>query len=103
MTEELYNTGKRLKNGSDELYRLAKKKAETERDYRLAMYRHIMELRGEGHAVTLVGDLARGRCAQEKFNRDLADLQYVAAKEGLENLRVDVSALQTIMKYQNEV
>ncbi len=100
LTQELLDAGRSLRNGADELFVLAKEKAESEKEYRQALAREIFRLRQEGQPVSLVGDLARGNIAEAKYKRDLAEAKYHAGREALDSLRTQVSALQTILKYQ---
>ena len=102
ITAELRMAGSRLSKGAEELFKLAREKAESERDYRQALAREIMSLRQEGVPVSIIGDLARGNIAEEKFRRDLADAKYIAGREALESVRAQVSALQSILRYQEE-
>ena len=102
LTEELYKSAKRLSKSGDELFKLAKERAESERNYRQALAKRIVMLKESGQSVTLIGDIARGECSELKFERDLADARYSAGRELAESLRTEVSALQTILKYQTE-
>jgi len=103
ITKELYTSSQRLSKGANELFTLAKEKAEAERDYRLALAKEIVLLKDSGQSVTLIGDIARGNCSDLKFQRDLAEARYTAGKELLESLQCQVSALQTILKYQESI
>jgi len=84
------------------LYKQAKEKAETERLYRMVLSQEIIRLRSEGQPVAIVGDVARGSCADEKFNRDLAESRFKATIEAIEAIKVTISALQSILRYQDE-
>ena len=102
ITAELREAATRLRNSSNELFHLAKERAEAEKDYRIALARKIVMLKDSGQSVTLIGDIARGECADEKFARDLAEARYQSGRELLQSLQTQVSALQTILKYQEE-
>lgn len=103
ITAEMYEVSKRLEQASKVLYKLAKERAETEREYRIELAKEITRLRAEGVSVTLVPDLSRGNTADLKFQRDLADGRYKSAIESLEALKSQLSALQSILKYQEVV
>lgn len=103
ITQEMHEISKRLSKATNEIYKLAKKRAVTERVYRMELAKEITTLRSEGIPTTLVPDLARGHVAYFKFERDLAEGQYRAAVEALEALKSQLSALQTVSKYQTEV
>lgn len=103
ITKEIYDATKRLDEAGHAVYKLALEKAETEREYRLALSQRITTLKAEGMSVTLISDVARGDVADLKFNRDLAEGKYKASMQALEALKAQVNALQTISKYQSEV
>ena len=102
ITHELHESARRLRNGSSELFTLAREKAEAEKTYRLALMRAIVGLKDEGKPATLIPDLARGQAADEKYSRDLADAKYTAGREALDSIKSQVSALQSILRYQEE-
>ena len=103
INKELLESSERLKNASTELFALAREKAQAEKAYRIALYKAIMELKDAGEKVTLIPDLARGKTADAKFQRDLADVRFTAGREALDAIKTQVSSLQTILKYQTEV
>lgn len=103
ITREIYESANRLKNGSSEIFKLAKDKAEKERTYRKALAIEILTLRENKLAATLVSDVARGNTADLKFERDLSEAKYVAARDSLEAIQVQMSGLQSILKVQTEV
>ena len=103
IAKELRQVGDRLRQGSTEIFNMAKLKAETERDYRIALAKAIMDLKQKGLPATLINDLARGEVARYKFDRDLAEARYQASREALNSLQTQASALQTIIKYWQEI
>ena len=103
VTQELYESSKRLEKGSQEIFILAKEMAETERDYRKALTHEIMKLKNEGMSISLINELARGNTSDLKFNRDLAEAKYTAARDSLKAIAVQINALQSILRIQNEV
>jgi hypothetical protein len=103
LNSEIYEVAQRLQNAAKEIYKLANKRAVTERTYRLNLSQEIVKLRAEGLPATLIADTARGNVADMKFQRDLAEGQYRSSIEALEALKAQLSALQTISKYQDAV
>lgn len=99
--EGLKDSIERLNEAQKVLYNQAIKKAETERLYRLALSQEIVNLRAEGHSVALIGDIARGSCANEKFQRDLADSKFRATLEVIETIKTQISAMQTIYRHND--
>ncbi len=102
VAQELRQASTRLHDGSVTIFDAAKKRAQSERDYRKALARRILELKGAGMQVTLIGDVARGDCADLKYDRDLAEAVYRASIEALDSIRAQCSALQSILKYYDD-
>lgn len=103
ITNEMYECSQRLKKATRALYKMAEEKAETEREYRMRLSQEMLKLKADGMNVTLIPDIARGNVSELKFKRDLADSQYRSALESLEALKSQLSALQSILKYQEEI
>lgn len=99
----LHEATQRLSEASREVFRLAKKKAEAERIYRVSLGQEMFLLREEKIPVTLIPDLARSRVAELKFDRDLSADMYRAALSSMEALKVEINALQSIAKYNSEI
>lgn len=103
ITKELYEGSKRLQKSSEQIFLLAKEVAETERTYRVALAKEKMKLREEGLAVGLIEDVARGNVADKRFERDLANLKYVAGRDSMKAIIAQQNALQSILRNQREV
>ncbi len=103
ITNELMDSSNRLKSAGQQLFTLAREKAEAERTYRMALHQAIMQLRDQGERATLIPDMARGMTADQKYERDLAETRFTAGRETVDAIKTQVSALQTILKYQEEV
>lgn len=103
LNKEIYDVAQRLQKAAAEIYKLSHKRAMTERTYRLHLAQEIVKLRAEGTPATIINDLARGSVADDKFQRDLAEGQYRSAIEAMEALKSQLSALQTVAKYQSEI
>lgn len=103
ITQEMYAVSKRLEKATHVLYKMAKERAETERIYRMKLAQEMIKLKSEGVNVTLIPDMSRGNISDLKFQRDLAEGQYKAAIESLEALKSQLSALQSILKYQESI
>ena len=69
-----------------ELQVYAKKKAETEKAYRVALAKEIIMLREQKLPATLISDIARGNVANLKFERDLADSMFTSVRDSLKGL-----------------
>jgi len=100
--DEMRIVNKRLSNAILELNRLAKAKAEAERDYRLAIFRVTVELKESGYAMTIIPDMAKGKCSDEMYQRDLTDGQFTAVRDSISALQTQSTMLQSILKIQKE-
>lgn len=103
LTKEIYNVSQRLQKASTELYKLSREMAEAEKLYRMELSKEITRLRSDGVSVTLIPDIARGNVAHLKHERDLAESIYKSAIESKRAIESQLSALQTICKYQEEL
>ena len=70
--------------------------AETEKVYRVALAKKILELREGGYPATLIGDIARGdeTVANLKFERDSAQVVYDNAQDALLVYRKQIEVLR---------
>jgi len=103
ITKELYQGSKRLEEGSKEIFILAEKMAMTEKEYRIALAKEKIKLRDEGMAIGLIEDVARGNLADLRYERDIAKETYIAARDSMRAIQVQINALQSILKIQSEV
>lgn len=103
VTKEIHDASKRLSKSADALFDLGKAKAETERDYRSMLAQEILRLKAEGMQTTLIPDVAKGNVADYLFQRDFAEARFKAGIEAADAIKVQVSALQTILKYQSDI
>ncbi|WP_424236384.1 hypothetical protein [Bhargavaea ginsengi] len=99
----LYEATRRLNKSTEEIFHLARARAETERAYAIELSKTLLRLRAEGVPATLCGDLARGEVADYRFERDLATERHRSALAAMEALSVEIKALQSIANYQSEI
>ena len=103
LTQEIYGVSKRLQKASTALYKLGDEKAEAERIYRMKLAQEMLTLKSSGMAATMVGDVARGNVSDLLFQRDAAESKFKAALESLDALKSQLSALQSILKFQDSI
>lgn len=101
--QQLKQATDRLSDATKEVFRLAKNRAETEREYRMALSKEIVTLRAEKMPATLIGDVARGNVSHLKFERDLAMELHRSAMSSIGALQVEIQSWQSILKYMSEV
>lgn len=92
-----------LNEGSKMIFNYAKKAAEAERDYDKAYTIKIMELLDKKLPATLIKEIAKGELSDIKFKMELSEKVYESCKRSLSAQESQLSALQSILKYQSEV
>lgn len=102
---QMNTTAQRLRNATQGIFKLAHEKAEAERIYRIELAKEIARLRESKTPVSILSDLARGNenVSLLKFKRDLAEDRYKSGIEVIRGLQSELSALQTISKYQSDI
>ena len=103
LNQELYQTSKRLEGGGKDIFRMAREMAIAEKEYRKALAIEKIRLREEKMPVGLIEDVARGNLSELRYKRDLAKETYIAGRDSLKAIQMQISALQTIIRYQSEV
>lgn len=102
VVEHLNHATSRLSKATKEVFKLAKERAEAERDYRLALSKEIVRLREQNMPATMIPDTARGNVAELKFQRDLAQEMHRSAMQSISALEVEVQAWQSILRNLDE-
>lgn len=103
LTTMLWKTSQRIDKATQVIHDMAREKAETEYAYRLALGQEITKLKAESLPVTLIADVSRSNVAELKLKRDLAEGKYKASIESLKALQTEISALQSVARYQSEI
>jgi hypothetical protein len=103
ITAEMYKASQRLEAASKALYKLGNEKAEAERIYRMKLAQELITLKSEGMSIGMISDVARGNVSDLLFQRDAAEIKFKCAIESLGAIQTQLSALQTIVKYQDAI
>jgi enoyl-CoA hydratase/carnithine racemase len=105
VTEQMMQTAEKLRNAASAIFTLTREKAEAEELYRVELAKEIARLRFEKVQATLIPDLARGKeeIAHLKFKRDIAADRYKSGVEVIRGLQSELSAYQTICRYQEDI
>ena len=94
-----------LTAGNTQLKTLGVKKADAERKYRVELRKELLRLRQlEKQPVTLIKDLAKGKedIAALRLNRDITKSAYYTAISAMENLRVEIETLRSMLCWLRE-
>ena len=69
--------------------------AQADHDYRVALQKKILLERDKGTPVTIISDICRGtpEIAKLRFERDVAEVMYDAAKEAINGYKLQVRIL----------
>ena len=64
-------------------------------EYRIALAKELLELKNEGYAITLAGDIARGKpdIAKLKFKEISTEAVYKANLESINALKIEIKVL----------
>lgn len=99
--EVLEKSKKTLDSLTIELRKRGYAKAMAEREYRMALAKKEIELRGRGnnYPANLVYDIARGQEAELRYKRDIAEIEYTILKEKLKNERQNNEILRSLLAF----
>ncbi len=72
-------------------------RAETERAYRMALSKRLLQLRTEKQPVTHLADIVRGEeeVSRLRFERDIAESLYDSAKQAIYSYKLQIQLLNT--------
>lgn len=68
-------------------------------DYRVALAQELLKLKNEGYAITLAGDIARGKTeiAKLKFREISTEAIYKANQESINAIKLHIKVIQEQM------
>lgn len=68
-------------------------------DYRVALAQELLKLKNEGYAITLAGDIARGKTeiAKLKFKEISTEAIYKANQESINAIKLHIKVIQEQM------
>lgn len=75
-------------------------RAKAEYEYRVALRETILKERDKGTPTTIISDVCRGdrNIAKLKFDRDVADTAYEAAKEAIQVYKIQIRVLENTIE-----
>ena len=94
--EELQYKLKLLDASIKELSKTGREYASAYTDYRVALAKELVKLKDEGYAITLAGDIARGKpeIARLKFEEISKEAVYKANLESINATKLTIKILQ---------
>ena len=96
LTNELNNLIKKLDISVKSLRNTGSDYAKAYTDYRVALAKELMILKEEGYAITLAGDIARGKpeIARLKFKEISSEAIYKANQEAINSTKLQIKIIQ---------
>ena len=96
LTNELNNLISKLDVSVKSLRKTGSEYAKAYTDYRVALAKELMILKEEGYAITLAGDIARGKpeIAKLKFKEISSEAIYKANQESINALKLQIKIIQ---------
>ena len=94
--EELHRKMKQLDNAIKMLRTTGRNYAKAYTDYRVALAKELLVLKNEGYAITLAGDIARGKpeIAKLKFEEISTEAIYKANLESINVSKLEIKIIQ---------
>lgn len=96
LQNELSYKSNLLYKSVEELKNTGKKYAEAYTKYRVELAKELVKLKDEGYAITLAGDIARGKpeIAKLKFDEISTEAVYKANQETINVLKLQIKILE---------
>ena len=97
LQNELLQKTAYLDNSIKMLRKTGSEYAKAYTDYRVALAKELLILKNEGYAITLAGDIARGKpeIAHLKFEEISKEAIYKANMESINALKLEIKILQS--------
>lgn len=96
LTNELNNLISKLDVSVKSLRKTGSEYAKAYTDYRVALAKELLILKEEGYAITLAGDIARGKpeIAKLKFKEISTEAIYKANQEAINSTKLQIKIIQ---------
>ena len=95
LINKIFNLQNELDISVDNLAKTGEAYAQAYTDYRIAVAQELVKLKDEGYAITLAGDIARGKreIARLKFKEISTEAIYKANLERINALKLEIKIL----------
>jgi len=90
-----------LQSGNIQLKTLAIEKARTKKEYYIELNKKILELKADKYPASLIQVLDKGdsKVAELRLNKDIAVSSYYVAIDALNNLRLEIETLRSMLTW----
>jgi len=95
------NKNRQLTDKNDELKVLIEEFSMATADYRIERAKKILDLKSQGHPVTLIKELANGdkNIAELKYKMMVAEGVYNACRSAINNIRISIDSYRSILTW----
>ena len=95
LVSEIMQKSKQLEVSIKQLRKSGQDYAEARTNYRIALAKELIKLKDEGFAITLAGDIARGKpeIARLKFDEISKEAIYKANQEAIQGIKLQIRLL----------
>lgn len=93
LINQLNDLSLKLSHGIKLMGKYGREYADAERAYKVALAKKALELRDRGMPVTLIDKVIYGKVADERFERDTAEVMYKTAQEHINAIKLQIRIL----------
>lgn len=93
LINQLNELSLKLTQGIKLMGKYGREYADAERSYKVALAKKALELRDRGMPVTLIDKVIYGKVADERFERDTAEVMYKTAQEHINAIKLQIRIL----------
>lgn len=90
---ELNELSQKLSQGIKLMGRYGREYAAAERKYKVALAQEALRLRSEEMPVTLIDKVVHGKVANERFERDTAEIMWKTSQENVNAIKLQIRIL----------
>lgn len=93
LINQLNELSLKLSQGIKLMGKYGREYADAEMAYKVALAKKALELRDRGMPVTLIDKVIYGKVADERFERDTAEVMYKTAQEHINAIKLQIRIL----------
>ena len=93
LINQLNDLSVKLTQGIKLMGKYGREYADAERVYKVALAKKALELRDKGMPVTLIDKVIYGKVADERFERDTAEVMYKTSQEHINAIKLQIRIL----------
>lgn len=100
--EQIKKAQRELTILNNKLFQYGQEKEYAEQKYRIELSKKLLELRLNKCTTAIINDIARGDkgISTLRLKRGLADNKYTVCREAINNKRLEIETLRSLLKWQ---